>query len=214
MQGILVYLKNPVYYSHNEKCKGNNFLSFLFLYFFTAIPLSGVVLLICLVSDIKLNPVNLSLPMKFLIGVVIAPIYEEIIFRSLLKINKNSISLFLVTIISFILFYALRSEFKYVIFLSSLLIIFILILKIFSIDELRNFVSRNFYYIFFSSAIIFGALHAINFSGENWVLILFSVILGAPQIALGTILGYIRMKYGLLFCILFYMTLNLSILFS
>jgi len=96
---LLNYLKQPVYCSSN-KPKSSNFFGLLLIYFISAIPLAILIFIIFKLfnlSHIQLDPEN---PIKaILIGIVFAPVFEEIFFRSLLKFTKRSIILFLITVI-------------------------------------------------------------------------------------------------------------------
>ena len=214
MQQFFSYLKKPVCYFHNNKPQWFDLLTLFLIYLFIAIPLSGLVLLLGIMLNIEHDPINLTLQMKLMIGVILAPVYEEIVFRSLLKFNNKSIVLFIVTVISFILFYCYRQEITYVVFFSFLLLCISLILFMLPVNKIRSILSSNFKYFFYASATIFGLLHIVNFSGNGWLIMAFSFILCAPQIVLGFVLGYIRMQYGLLYCIIFHMILNLSVLVS
>jgi len=66
---------------------------------------------------------------------------------------------------------------------------------------------KHFKYIFYSFAIIFGGIHLSNYDISTTILILAPILI-APQIVLGLILGYTRIKLGLLYSILFHMLFN------
>lgn len=99
---------------------------------------------------------SLSKPMIFLLAVVIAPLFEELIFRAPITLFKKP--------------------------------------KTFKIS----------FYLF---AIIFGFIHITNFNITTNVLLL-SPILIAPQIILGTYLGFIRVRFGLLWSIALHASYN------
>ena len=67
----------------------------------------------------------------------------------------------------------------------------------------------DFRILFYGSALAFGLLQATNFTGNPWIILAFSPVLGSPQILLGFLSGYIRMKNGLAYSILFHMVVNL-----
>jgi len=73
--------------------------------------------------------------------------------------------------------------------------------------------SSNFKYFFYVTAIVFGLLHSTNFTGNIYIIMAFSPILGGPQIVTGAILGYIRMKNGLVYSILFHILFNSVFIF-
>jgi len=99
-------------------------------------------------------------PLVLLISVVIiAPLFEELIFRGPLVFFK-------------------RSEF--------------------------------FRYVFYALTLIFGYIHIFNFEINSATLIL-SPFLVAPQISMGVFLGYIRVRFGLLWSIAFHACYNLAL---
>ena len=81
-----------------------------------------------------------------------------------------------------------------------------------SIKRISQFITSNFKYFYYSSSILFGFMHLMNFTGDIRYIIAFSIVLIAPQIIAGIILGFIRMKHGLIYSILFHMIINLTIL--
>ncbi len=203
------YLRNPIYCS-NEKPKLKAIL-FLFLVYVITIILIGIVIaLITKEFHIKINEFKLSTHFKtILVGVIIVPFYEEILFRSLLKFKKANITLFIATIVVFIVIAAVNLKIKSIIFFSALLLGFLSMLFVFKRIRLESFLSSKFKFFFYASALLFGLLHAFNFSGNIYLILAFSPILGGPQIVLGLILGYIRMKNGLVYSILFHMIVNI-----
>ncbi len=59
---------------------------------------------------------------------------------------------------------------------------------------------RSFPYVFYLIALIFGFVHLSNF-GLNTTIILLSPLLVAPQLCVGMLLGFIRVRFGLLWSI-------------
>lgn len=211
---LLNYLKQPVYCS-SHKPKSSNFFGLLLIYFISAIPLAILIFIIFKLfnlSHIQLDPEN---PIKaILIGIVFAPVFEEIFFRSLLKFTKRSIILFLITVIVSIIYATFRSKIEFVWPLSVVFISIFCLLLFFNRNKIELFISSKFKYFFYASALFFGLIHTSNFTGNIYAIVGFSFILGSPQIVLGLILGYIRMNYGLIYSILFHMLVNTSILLT
>lgn len=211
---LLNYLKNPVYCSV-QKPKSVNFFGLLLIYVASGIPLAILIFIIFKLfklGHIELDP--LSSLRTILIGIIFAPILEEIFFRSLLKFTKRSIILFLITVIVLIIYAAFRSKIEFVSFLSVVFIGILCLLLFFNRNKIELFISSKFNYFFYGSAIFFGLVHASNFTGNSYVILAFSLILGGPQIVLGLILGFIRMNYGLIYSILFHMIINTTILLT
>ena len=71
--------------------------------------------------------------------------------------------------------------------------------------------SRFFKFIFYLLTLSFGFYHLINFEVGTTVILL-SPILVAPQIIVGAILGFIRVRFGLLWAILLHASYNLILI--
>ena len=125
-----------------------------------------------------------SLLRIFFLASIIAPIFEELIFRAPLTIFKSPLVLFKNPIKLFKREIILRKK-PLVLFKNS---------KVFKIA-------------FFSFALLFGYVHITNFEISTNVL-LFSPILVAPQIYLGLLLGYLRVRFGLIWSILMHGVYN------
>jgi membrane protease YdiL (CAAX protease family) len=211
---LLNYLKNPIYCS-SQKPKAVNFFGLLLIYVASGIPLAILTFIIFKLfslGHIELDPTS---PLRtILIGIIFAPVFEEIFFRSLLKFSKRNIILFLTSVIAVIIYSAFKTKIEFVLFLTGVFIGILCLLRFFNRNTIEQFISSKFKYIFYASALFFGLVHSSNFTGNVYVIAAFSLILGGPQIALGLILGYIRMNYGLIYSILFHMLVNTTILLT
>jgi len=139
--------------------------------------------------------------------VIFAPFYEEVIFRSWLKFKKVNIVLIIGTLIAFTTMDIYDSSIVRMIVFLSLLILFSILLIVKGRARISKFMKSHFKYFFYASVLLFGLAHATNFKGNPWIILAFAPILGSPQIVLGYILGFIRMKHGL-FCVLYHIVLN------
>jgi uncharacterized protein len=210
---FLLYVKNPCVVE-NKKFKIEVFFSMFFTYLLVSIPIGILVYVLCHVFKLEKKEINLTAQTTFILGVVLAPIYEEIIFRSLLKFNKRNLYICLFTLLGAIIIFFLRSKIAIVIILAIFFIFLVGLTLLFPLSSIEATVSKKFKSIFYAVAIIFGLLHAFNFIGNLYYIIALSLLLGSPQIVLGLILGYLRVNYGLVYSILFHMVVNLSIIFS
>jgi membrane protease YdiL (CAAX protease family) len=70
---------------------------------------------------------------------------------------------------------------------------------------------KYFKYIFYGFALLFGFVHIFNYEITPEIL-LFSPLLVAPQISLGLLLGYLRVKLSLIYSITLHMLFNASLL--
>ena len=208
MYDLLNYLKNPVYNTRREP----RLKYFLFLFFisFLAALLFGIISnIICTQFQIKrIESGNLTLLKTILLGIILAPISEEILFRSLLRFKKINLVLFIAVITTFIAIAAYDSKLKSVVVLSIILLAFLSLLLIFHGNKIESFISSNFKYFFYATALTFGLLHIFNYTGNIYLILAFSLIIVGPQIVAGFILGFIRMNYGLVYSILFHMAIN------
>ena len=79
--------------------------------------------------------------------------------------------------------------------------------EVFFRGPLILFSRKKFKIAFYILAVLFGYMHIFNFEITTKVL-LFSPILVLPQMALGLIFGYIRVRFGLLYSMLLHMCYN------
>lgn len=162
-------------------------------------------------------------------SVIYAPITEELSFRGLLKPNIFVISISIpfigLTLIQFLMllfpiletiipeqFYNLFSV-KGIIFYAAFLLISLGIgyvtnnfLKV--TTPLQKFYKKNLWWIYYASAISFGVLHITNYLNFR-ELIWITPLLIAPQLTVGLLLGFVRVKYSLSWAILGHMLHNL-----
>lgn len=120
----------------------------------------------------------------FFAAAIQAPIIEELIFRAPLTIFKSPLVLFKKPI---------QFSGREIVLRKKTLTLF------------KN--PKTFKLAFFSLAILFGYIHIFNFDLSMNVLLV-SPILVAPQIYLGLVLGYIRVRFGLLWSILMHAIYN------
>ncbi|MEP2279662.1 CPBP family intramembrane glutamic endopeptidase [Maribacter sp.] len=155
LQELLFFAKNPFY----EQDITTSFSNKLNTFFKLLLIALGTSMLLLMVASIVENILqldmgkhamddlfeNYSALLIFFLAVIIAPFFEELLFRGPLIFFKNS---------------------------------------------------KFFKPIFYLFTIAFGFMHISNFEMNTQVL-LFSPLLVAPQIGVGFILGFIRVKYGL-----------------
>ena len=69
---------------------------------------------------------------------------------------------------------------------------------------------KVFPYAFWGSCIAFGLMHLANYQGGDMGLLLPLIVL--PQFLIGIVLGFVRMRYGLMCAMVFHGSYNLSVL--
>lgn len=214
MHDLLNYLKNPLYNSSREP--RIKYFLFLFFIFFLAALLFGIISkIICTqfhIEYILLSKVEINSLKLILVGIILAPISEEILFRSLLKFRKINIILFIPISILYISFYVYKSNINQAIVLSLLLFTFLFLVSYFPKSKIESLIANNFKYFFYGTSLGFGLIHLFNYSGNIYLILAFSFIIVGPQIVGGFILGFIRMNYGLFYSILFHMATNFFVI--
>ncbi len=211
MTRLQPYLKNPVYCA-NEKPGVNYFILLILGYIVSTLPVIAIAIIICKNFHIVHNQFVFNSFETVVFGVILAPVYEEIIFRSWLKFTKPNIILFILVVSILIVYTALISKTGILIVLCILLVSILSVLKFASTTRIEFFISSNFKYFFYASALTFGLGHASNYTGNIYAILAFSFILGGPQIIAGLFLGFIRMNYGLFYSILFHIIINSTLL--
>ncbi|WP_291960408.1 CPBP family intramembrane glutamic endopeptidase [Maribacter sp.] len=167
LQELLSFIIKPVYTQDIESSLSEK-LRILFNLLIIALTASIVLLMVAgvLESILKLEMGkhamddlfgNYSVALIFFLAVIVAPFFEELLFRGPLVFFKDS---------------------------------------------------KYFKLIFYLFTIAFGLMHISNFEMSTQVL-LFSPLLVAPQISVGFLLGYIRVKFGLLWSIALHAIYNM-----
>ncbi len=213
MNSLICYLKNP-FYCESRKPSIYKFIALLFFYLLASISIGIISFIVCEAFHLVHNKQEWSPLKTILIGILLAPFYEEVLFRSLLRFKRSSILIFVPTAIAFITISIYKSKFILPILLSLFVLGLFLCVTIFSRKKIEAFITSKFKYFFYSSSIIFGLLHASNFTGNIYLILTFSFILSGPQIVLGLILGYVRMNHGLKYSILFHLIVNISLILT
>lgn len=216
INALFSYLKNPAD-CVMQKPKVSNLISLYFITLLLCIPFGVLALLVTknlhLEDSLKIEIANSPFKM-LLIGVLAAPILEEILFRSWFRFSKNNFILLISTLSLLIIFYAFESTITALIISAFVLAFVFLSTWRFSRKSIERFIYSRFKYFFYASAVVFGLLHAFNYSGNIYTLLLFSFILGGRQLIMGLVLGFIRMNYGLLYNIIFHMIINAIVLLT
>jgi len=136
-------------------------------------------------------------------GFIVGPVYEEFLFRAILKPNKIGVSLF-VFAFSYLFLKIAHLGFNLNIVLSLIIGILIYISNI-KINTV--FYNKNYRSLIYFSSILFGLVHLTNFN-LTFSILLLSPILMLPRIFTGFSLAFIRVKFGLVYAILFHSLFN------
>jgi len=213
MNDFFLYIARPTSIHFYKKIRLGYVVKLLFFYFVAILILGLISHLLCdklgINKDYQLNT-NKSI----LVGVFLAPIYEEILFRALLIFKKKYICLFIIVSAIIDILSMIERNVIVAITFSAPLLISIILLFIFSKKNIEIFIKQNFRWFFYFSVLSFAFAHITIFSGDYLKIILIAPILVSPQIVLGLILGYIRMNNGLRYSIIFHCIINSPLLLT
>ncbi len=216
MKDYFKYIKNPIPLEKNERFTLNIYLKTILLCLILSYSASVFKILLKIFDLLPeyRNPEVNSIILFFGVAAFL-PLIEEILLRLNLKISKLNIAVF---------FSVLAALTIKLIFLRGIQVyIYLVAIPIFApiyyiinrsnlpLHKIEIFWRSHFKYIFHFSAIAFGMLHLFNFETIKWWMIVISPLLIAPQIIVGYILGYIRMKHGFIYCWLIHSTINLFV---
>lgn len=204
------FLQNPKYIKET-KIDWNQFILLIFLYFFVviiiSIPMSGLIHLL----DSKHITSGRSVNEMLIKAVIFAPLIEEGMFRLLLRPKLNNLVVFLLLMFPSTLYLLFKGNYITFTIISSIeLAILITILRNTYLLKLQKCIIKYFRFFFYFSIFSFGFVHITNFTFPEinfWVFIC-TPLLVSPQIFMGSILGFIRMKYGFWYSVLLHATIN------
>ena len=149
-------------------------IPFVLLFTFLLQGLEALKLIDSTDHDVLKMMQSMPVAVFFFVAVIIAPFFEELLFRSYLRYRYNHL---FTTIIGLASLGDPTNRAK-------------------TASSLHSFWIKRYKYIFYFSALLFGFVHLANFPFSLTILLL-SPILVAPQIFLGLIFGYLRVRYGI-----------------
>lgn len=204
-------IKN-IHYQKGEEIIWSEFVLLIFRYFLFAIGLCFCVGVLSMIFEFENILSNIPLKVMFIRGVLIAPIAEESFFRLLLKPRLKNLIAFSVVmfpIMGYLLWTENYNVFTIIILVELFILLVIVRRKIYLFRLQRKFI-KYFPFFFYFSILSFGFSHIFNFtfSKINFWIIFFSPVLVLPQIIMGSFLGYIRIKYGFIYSVLFHTLIN------
>jgi membrane protease YdiL (CAAX protease family) len=142
-------------------------------------------------------------PLAFiLMAVVIAPLLEESMFRTLIKPSFTEIHIFICAVLAFVGLGFIPQEahslLKYGLVILSAIIIFLFLQSLKPSRFLRIFriiLYRNYRFIWLLTAVLFGLVHIWNYV-EGWQFDLILFLLIFPRIIAGYFFGKIKVENG------------------
>jgi len=215
IRDFLSFLRRPKYYQQWEQeldwvTITKLFLLVFFIEMMTLTSISGVVGLEEIPHALESVMDNNSLWAIAGLAIIIAPFFEELLFRYHLKYKWLSI-LFLFVLVCGITWLLLKgfapdieqhlmesaalimqNQFLLSVSVAAFMVIVIIVFMISQAVPL-NFISQSFPFIFYSTALAFALVHIGNFNTSDvaWYM---TPLLVLPQFILALYLGYIRMR--------------------
>ncbi|HEY0176161.1 MAG TPA: CPBP family glutamic-type intramembrane protease [Pedobacter sp.] len=149
---------------------------------------------------------------EFFIGAVcIAPVIEELIFRA--QLRRFSASILFFSFICGVLLSSLTGT-NWAFLISPVIFIPLFIIYRYtlagSVTRKFMFWKRVFPWHFYFTAICFGLVHLGNYE-KGITLLPLGIIYTLPQLAIGLVLGFTRMNYGLKYSMALHALYNLSL---
>ncbi|GET22751.1 CPBP family glutamic-type intramembrane protease [Prolixibacter denitrificans] len=205
------YLKHPRFI-RTEPFEPRYFFKFFIRVFFWAILLvipRGIIGLFYTLKAVRPADGYWGL---FAFFVIIAPIVEETLFRLWLRPQKKNFIFFsgisaVVSINELVEARYLNAGILMVLTCISLLFIYQVRYR----KLLQRWILRHFGLLFYISFISFGLLHINNIRPLPAPVLLLAPLITLPQIFTGGALGYIRMKYGIVYSMLLHSIFNLTV---
>lgn len=225
------FILKPQPASQSEKSSAKNNTSAIYnaigLYFVVAVllylPVNGINKLIHYFFSIDLFKVRDKNMIHSLVGTnallivaLIGPMVEETLFRLWLVLNKTNLfissTLIFWYVINRINHYSIFSGKINERFFYNVVIALVIAATLFFVStffNLKNIFKNNFRWFYWGSSILFGLIHILNFSPINYSIIWFYPFFILPQLFLGFILGFLRIKSGFYWALLLHCLVNL-----
>ncbi len=142
-----------------------------------------------------------------LVGIIIAPFFEEFLFRLLLKPERRKIGVYIIVNFFVLAILIYRGSISMSILFLTICIVILLLcfLRTKEISIKFDIFKWKYYFV----AVSFGFLHLFNLEGISGYSYLWTPILILPYIYMGFIFGFIRMKYGFINSVVFHFSINL-----
>ncbi|MDM8160956.1 CPBP family glutamic-type intramembrane protease [Labilibaculum sp. K2S] len=208
-----ISFKNYLLFPRYIKCEKINWLHFFKIFIVSSVVtmiLSSIAYFLKDQLHIEHNVPKHNL-MLVLHAVVWAPIMEEIWFRLLLRPTNRNLRFFIGLSILGSVYVFFKAAFitGTIVIIAGTLAGFILKEKKSSRVKLLRKYFKFYPVIYYFIVLLFGLVHLMNFNYgdlELWMYMMLPILI-FPQLYAGIVLGYIRMRYGILYSILYH-TLN------
>jgi len=211
MNDFLKFVQCPNYTGSFIKLSGRIFFILFVVYFISVIPFGAIASIVSSLLGLTSKVQQLTMPEIFY-GVLLAPVIEEVYFRLIYVFNKRNLIIILSASVLFgINFMVDENLLKSLIFSAVIILTIILIIKI---NRSRAIFYKHFGFFFYFIAGLFAIIHLGNFIGLSFNYVILGLLMVIPQFFAGIILGYIRVRFGFIYAIVFHTIVNLTLLFQ
>ena len=156
-----------------------------------------------------------SFGIVFLLAVIVMPALEELTFRLWLMYSPLYFIVSVWLIAMFLSTSFLQVELPFagytVLGVAALITILMLTFRDATEDGLVRLYTNYYGWLFYGAAALFGVVHLVNFDVDARILLM-APLLVLPQLLLGMVLGYLRLRLGLVWAIALHAVYNALIL--
>ncbi len=150
----------------------------------------------------------------FLLVVFFIPIYEEISSRLFLVLSKRNIIISLTFNLFLLYIFIINSSnlFYWVMIVQCLILLMIAILlftkNLYSTVRIERYLLSHYTYVFYFSVVLFSIYHALGYNYKGFVGGLLVIMLILPKSISGCILGFVRIRMGLVWGFALHVMMN------
>ena len=212
MNDFLNFVKCPNYTGSFIKLAVRDFFILLVVYFISVIPFGAIASILSSLLGLTSKVQQLTTPREIFYGVLLAPIIEEIFFRLIYVFNKRNLIILLSASVFFGTYFIVDENLlKSIIFCVVIISTIVLLINF---NRSRTSFYKHFGLFFYFIAGLFAMIHLGNFIGLSFNILIIGLLMVIPQFLAGIILGYIRVRFGLIYAIIFHSIINLTLLFQ
>jgi hypothetical protein len=212
MNDLFKFVKCPNYTGSFIKLSVRDFFILFVIYFISVIPFGAIAGIVSSLLGLTSKVQQLTMPREIIYGVLLAPIIEEVFFRLIYVFSQRNLVIILSASVLFEVYFIVNENLlKSIIFLVAIILVIALILNF---NRSRTNFYKHFSFFFYFIAGLFAIIHLGNFTGLSLTSLMLGLLMVIPQFLAGIILGYIRVRFGFIYAIIFHTLVNLTLLFQ
>lgn len=206
------FLKHPSWTGSYSRPAAIDFFALFFIYMLIMMPISVLLHFLTNILDLSTSINHMNLSSRIIRGILLAPLVEEIFFRLLYVFSRRNLWVVIGTALILVVIFIIKTNYqKTVVFISVALVMGSALL---SYKTSNKFIKTHFRLFFYFLALAFAGMHLTNFQGITMLKFLPALMLVIPQFILATMLGFVRLRYGFIYAVLFHATVNSTLLLT